>query len=134
VSIPFVFDTNIIISGYLWNGKCRQAIKLIKSGNYVLLYSRETLDELTRVLSQKFHLEPFHIYRIIMDIQNMGMHIQISSKNCPVVEDETDNVFINLAIDGNARTIVSGDSHLLKLKRYETIEIVRASEFLDKSR
>jgi uncharacterized protein len=39
-------------------------------------------------------------------------------------------VFINLAIDGRARIIVSGDSHLLKLGSYKDIAMVRVSEFV----
>jgi hypothetical protein len=76
VSIPLVFDTNILISGYLWSGKCRQAIKQIKSGNYALLYSRETLDEFARVLSLKFHLEPSETYRMAVNIDKDKGHLE----------------------------------------------------------
>jgi len=31
-----VLDTNILISGYLWKGKPRQAIEAIKTGNFGL--------------------------------------------------------------------------------------------------
>lgn len=130
MSTPLVFDTNILISGYLWGGKPRQAIKKVGESSLALLYSRETLDELIRVLSLKFDLTSSEIYRIIMDIKGMGTHIGISSKEHPIIEDRADNVFINLAIDGNASIIVSGDSHLLKLKTYKEIEIIRVTEFL----
>jgi len=39
---------------------------------------------------------------------------------------------INLAIDGGAKTIISGDSHLLKLKEFKGIEIIKAVDFLMK--
>ncbi len=130
MSIPLVLDTNVVISGYLWSGKPRQALKLARSEIFTLLYSRETLSELTRVLSLKFALTSSEIYSIVTDIQSIGTQTHISSKECPVIEDKTDNLFINLAIDGNARVIVSGDSHLLKLKRYKSIEVLRVSEFL----
>ena len=44
----------------------------------------------------------------------------------------SDNLFINLAIDGGAKTIISGDSHLLKLKEFNGIEIIKAADFLVK--
>ena len=125
-----VFDTNILISGYLWKGKPRQAIRIIKSGNFSLLYCKESLDELVRVLTIKFKLEASEVYRIIFDIKSMGKSVTISSKEHPITEDPSDNLFINLAIDGNARIIVSGDTHLIKIKEYREIRILAVSEFL----
>lgn len=60
----------------------------------------------------------------------MGENVSVISKECPIKEDLTDNLFINLAIDGNARIIVSGDSHLLNLQEYRRIEIITVSKFL----
>ena len=109
-----VLDTNILISGYLWKGKPRQAIEAIKTGNFGLLYCTESIEELVRVLSIKFRFDASEIYRIVLDIKSVGKGINISSKEFPVNEDPSNNLFINLAIDGNARIIVSGDSHLLQ--------------------
>ena len=43
MKVPVVVDTNVLISGYLWNGKPRQAIKIIRAAIYNLLYCRESL-------------------------------------------------------------------------------------------
>ncbi len=125
-----VFDTNILISGYLWTGKPRQAIRVVKSGGFRLLYCKESIDELIRVLSIKFGLDSGEIFRIVSDIHTIGKKTTIVSQDQPISEDITDNLFINLAIDGDARLIVSGDSHLLKLKEYKQIEIITVFEFL----
>jgi len=74
------------------------------------------MNELVRVLSMKFGLDSEEIFRIVLDIQSMGKKITIISKEQPIIDDTTDNLFINLAIDGNAKIIVSGNAHLLKLK------------------
>ena len=126
-----VADTNVLISAYLWKGKPRQALKLIQN-SYNLLFSRQTLDELVRVLSVKFSLDVSDIYRIIADIQKFGKQVNIISNDDVVMEDPSDNVFINLAIDGKADIIVSGDSHLLRLKKYKGIEILTITEFLNR--
>ena len=125
-----VFDTNILISGYLWTGKPRQAIRVVKSGGFRLLYCRESIDELIRVLSIKFGFDSGEIFRIVSDIHTIGKKTTIVTKDQPISEDITDNLFINLAIDGDARLIVSGDSHLLKLKEYKQIGIITVFEFL----
>lgn len=85
---------------------------------------------LVRVLSAKFQLDAFEIYRIVLDIKSIGKKITISSKEYPINDDYTDNLFINLALDGNAKIIVSGDFHLLKLGEYKQIEIITVNGFL----
>jgi hypothetical protein len=128
-----VFDTNVLISGYLWNGTSRKALQVVKSGKFKLLYCRESIDELVRVLSIKFHLDAQEIYRIVLDISGIGELITVTSKAAPVRNDPSDNLFINLARDGNAQMIISGDSHLLKLKTYKKISIITVSEFVKRS-
>jgi putative PIN family toxin of toxin-antitoxin system len=130
VKQTLVFDTNILISGYLWTGKPRQAIRVVKSGGFRLLYCRESIDELIRVLSIKFGLDSGEIFRIVSDIHTIGKKTTIVTKDQPISKDITDNLFINLAIDRDARLIVSGDSHLLKLKEYKQIGIITVFEFL----
>ncbi len=109
-----VLDTNILISGYLWKGKARQLLRYLKSSRYKLLICRESLEEFVRVLSLKFALDAEDIYRIILDLKSMAEEIDITSNHTPIKEDPADNLFINMAIDGKAKIIVSGDSHLPK--------------------
>lgn len=125
-----VFDTNILISGYLWKGKPRDAIKVARRANIKLLYCKESIAELVRVLSVKFKLEALELYAILSDLKANGKEISVVSQSCPVKEDPTDNLFVNMALDGRADIIVSGDSHLLKLKQHEQIEIIRVNEFV----
>ena len=125
-----VFDTNVFISGYLWNGKAREALMQVRGGGYRLLYCRELLDEIIRVLSIKFHLESDTVYRIVRDIQNIGHTVTVVSRDAPITADPSDNLFINLAGDGKASCIISGDSHLLRLKKHKGIAIVTIADFL----
>jgi predicted nucleic acid-binding protein len=78
----------------------------------------------------KFGLDSEEIFRIVLDIQTLGKNMTIISNEQPITDDATDNLFINLAIDGNAKIIVSGNSHLLRLKEYKKIEIMTVYEFL----
>ncbi len=128
--ITVVFDTTVFISGYLWNGKARDALRQVRNKKHRLLYCRELLDELIRVLSLKFQLEVFVVHNIVQDIHNIGHSIPIISRDAPITADPTDNLFINLALDGKAACIVSGDSHLLKLKKHKGISIVTVADFL----
>jgi len=47
-----------------------------------------------------------------------------------VYKDPTDNKIVECAVAGNADYIVSGDKHLLDLKRYGGIDIISPARFL----
>lgn len=48
-----------------------------------------------------------------------------------IKDDPSDNKFLEAAIAGNADYIVSGDKHVLKLKKFKDILIVTPAEFLE---
>ena len=47
-----------------------------------------------------------------------------------ITSDSSDNKFIEAAIAGKAKLIVSGDNHLLELKSFRDIPIITAKEFI----
>lgn len=126
-----VFDTNVLISGYLWKGSPRRAIDKIRRGEWIHLVSEETIEELIRVLAYaKFGLKPEEIEPIIRDLMAISEYVEVRSKIDLVKADPTDNIFLNLAIDGQADVIVSGDHHLLDLKEFNDIPITSVRKFL----
>ncbi len=46
--------------------------------------------------------------------------------------DPKDNIILECAVAGNADYIVSGDKHLLDLKEFSGIKILKPAEFLRK--
>jgi predicted nucleic acid-binding protein len=46
-----------------------------------------------------------------------------------VCSDANDEKFLSCAVAANVRVLVSGDKHLLDLKRYQSIRILTAQEF-----
>jgi putative PIN family toxin of toxin-antitoxin system len=126
-----VFDTNIFISGYLWTGSARKAIEKVRQKQWVHLISDETVNELIRVLAYtKFGLTPTEMEPIIRDILNISERVNVRSKLNIISADPTDNIFLNLALDGKANVIVSGDHHLLDVKRFQDIPIISVRNFL----
>jgi hypothetical protein len=47
-----------------------------------------------------------------------------------ITEDPPDNRILECAVAGNANLIVSGNRHLLRLREYEGIAIVRPRDFM----
>ena len=126
-----VFDTNILISGYLWKGPPRQAIEKVRDKEWTLLISKETTDELIRVLAyRKFSLSPEEIQPIVEDLFRISEIIEVTTKVTAIRTDLTDNMFLALAVDGSAEVIVSGDHHLLDIRQFADVPIIRVRRFL----
>jgi uncharacterized protein len=48
-----------------------------------------------------------------------------------IAEDPEDDIVLSTALEGNASYIVSGDGHLLDLKRFRGVKIVTVEEMLE---
>lgn len=128
-----VFDTNILISGYLWKGSARQAIEKVRQGEWIHLVSKDAIEELVRVLAYpKFGLTPHEMEPIIFDLMEISEYVELTSRIEAIKDDPTDNIFLALAADGQADVLVSGDHHLLDLKEFNGIPIIPLRKFLNR--
>jgi predicted nucleic acid-binding protein len=61
-----------------------------------------------------------------------GQFIDTRGFNIPGCEDPDDNKFIECAVAGNCKIIISGDKHLSKLAVYHGITILAPGNFVEK--
>lgn len=61
-----------------------------------------------------------------------GEFVDTKGVDITICEDPDDNKFIECAIAGNCTEIVSGDKHLLKLKRYKGVTVLSPRNFVEK--
>jgi putative PIN family toxin of toxin-antitoxin system len=125
-----VIDTNIYISAIFWGGKPRKIVDLGREKKILVFTSIEIEDEISDKLKSKFKLQENEINHILLDFSFFTMPVKITKHIKAVPDDPDDNKFIECAVKSNADYIVSGDEHLLKLKEYAGIKILKASEFL----
>ncbi len=130
----FVFDTNTLVSALLFrNSIPRQAFdKALETGQ--ILLSLDVLYELNDVLGRekfkKYINEDERIEFLSAFLQNTTMiDITEGIQEC---RDPKDDKFLELAVNGNATCIVSGDKDLLVLHPFRGIEIFSARDFLEK--
>ncbi len=108
---------------------------MARRGEAHLLVSRDTVEEFARVLGYaKFGLAADEIAQILADLRTFAEYVEVNEIVSVIVEDPTDNIFLNLARAGEASYIVSGDRHLLVLERFEGIPILSVRAFLEKIR
>ena len=79
---------------------------------------------------RKFGLSPEEIQPIIEDLIRISEIVEVSTKVTAIRADLTDNMFLALAVDGRAEVIVSGDHHLLDIRQYSGVPIIRVRQFL----
>lgn len=127
-------DTNVLISALIKPGKPRELIfKIVKEKAQVVL-SKEILKEFIEVTDdprmRKYIREDDKIafLKIIGSISNM---VKIKSRFKVVKEDPDDDIVLRTAHDGKAEYVVSGDRHLLSLKKFRKIKIVTIAQMLD---
>ena len=126
-----VFDTNILISAYLWPGTPRQALEIVRSGRCALVSADAAIEEFVRVLGyRKFGLSPEEIAPLVHDLMSLSTLVYPKQAVHVITKDVTDNLFLSVALEGGCNAIVSGDHHLLDLQHYQQVRIVSAATFV----
>ncbi|MBE9060904.1 putative toxin-antitoxin system toxin component, PIN family [cf. Phormidesmis sp. LEGE 11477] len=127
-----VFDTNILLSALLsTNGNPFQCLAFAKIGKVKSVTCQEILDEFAEKLLMKFNFSEEMTQMAVDEIRGFSRLVEIAGTLKAVPDDSDDDMVIESAVVGNATHIVTGDKHLLALKSYQSIAIVKATEFVD---
>lgn len=124
-----VVDTNIFISGLLFGGNTKGILRLIENSKIILLISPQTLSELSEKLAH-FEVSGTLKNEFLFLLKQIAVNI-VPKRKIDIVRDKKDNVFLELAVEGKADFIITGDKDLLVLKAYRSIRILSPKEFLE---
>jgi len=131
-----VLDTNVVISALLFRGELSGLHALWKKKTFTIAASKEIIDEYIRVLAYpKFKLTEREIKALVQEeLLPYITPVTDCEDVVGVCEDPDDDKFLSCATTGKADFIVSGDAHLLGLKKYKGCAIITAEKFLKKFR
>jgi uncharacterized protein len=127
-----VLDTNILVSGFLFPASAPgQALDFVLE-KYRLLMSMEVAAELMGVMRrEKFnrYLSPQLREEVVADAIRDSTFVTTTTviTEC---RDPDDNKFLELAIDGQAMAIVTGDADLLDLNPFRGLPVLSPHQFL----
>jgi putative PIN family toxin of toxin-antitoxin system len=122
-----VVDTNVLVSALINRGKPRRLVLKLLEEHTVIL-SRQMLAELADVLTRdKFMVKSSQVDKYLASLLRKSKIVPASSRFKVISEDPDDDVVLNTAYNGKAEYIVTGDRHLLALKEFKRIEIVRVT-------
>lgn len=127
-----VLDTNVLISSLITKGKAAKLLQRLLETRTELVISKEILDEFVDVIRRpKFrqYVEDEQIKAFLRLLLGVAALINVKS-TFGVVPDERDNAILAVAHDARAEFIVSGDKHLLTLKKFKQTKIVKAAQML----
>ena len=129
--LKVVADTNIYISAYNYHGKPEEVLVLAQLGLFDLFVSPEILAEFKKVNLLKMRWQEDKIKQTIFHIGSYSHLVYPTVELNIIKEDPADNRILECAFFIEADFIVTGDErHMLKLKEFHGIKIIRPSDFL----
>ena len=128
-----VLDTNVLISAILVPNSIPAKALNWGEDNGVILYSDATLAELLSVLRRS----KFAKYIDANNIEGLSRRIKTTWVSVPILQqvklcrDAKDDKFIELALNGDATHLITGDTDLLVLHPIQNIPVINPRRFWD---
>lgn len=126
-----VLDTNVFVSSF-FGGNPRAVINLWRDGIVTLCLSNDILEEYLEVLTRlglAGRPEFDGLLNLLQTSRNL-LFVAKPDQRRAVPADPDDDKFIACAVALGARYIVSGDKHLLGMRRYMGIGIMTPAQFV----
>jgi uncharacterized protein len=136
--VRIVIDTNIWVSGLLWKGDAWRLLKLAEIGKIELCIAYPMLLELEEVLNYERFQTRLQVLgaastQLAAYALGLATAIDASRTGLPIVAaDPDDDIFLVCAVEAKAVYVVTNDRHMLALKSYKGIDIVKLEDFLAK--
>lgn len=129
-----ILDTNLWIS-FLISDRFQELDPLLQSGDIVLLFSSELMEEFLEVTKRpklKKYFTESDTKALLNKINTFAELILVKS-TVTACRDEKDNFLLSLAIDGNANYLITGDSDLLTMESFHKTKIITWADFIKMS-
>ncbi|PZU97717.1 MAG: putative toxin-antitoxin system toxin component, PIN family [Pseudanabaena sp.] len=131
--LRFVLDTNTLVSSILIASSLPdRAVKLIRHSGIILI-SVATVEELQKVMNRpKFDKYVDSAIRSEFIVQLIQQSELIEIKELVIAcRDSKDDKFLELAVNGKADYLITGDRDLLVLHPFRGIQIITPAAFLE---
>ena len=124
-------DTNFLISATQWDySVAHKLLKKLILSDAKIFTTQDILDETAEVLERDFEYSKNEVKNITEKILLFAKLIEPKQKINVIKDDPDDNKVIECAIESSSDYIISYDRHLLNLKEYKGIKIIKPEEIL----
>jgi putative PIN family toxin of toxin-antitoxin system len=131
--VRIVLDTNVFVSGVFFTGPPSRILRAWSEGRVTLVVSPDILDEYYRVglrLAEQYPDVDLNPAIALMAVQ--AEIVDASELSEPVSDDPDDDKFLACARSAGVPIVVSGDKHLLEVSGWESIDVLKPRQFVDR--
>ena len=128
-----VLDTNALLVSIARKSKYRPIFDALLAGEYEAVITHEILSEYVEIIERKANAIVAHnIAESIINLPNVEK-IEISYKWNLISEDPDDNKFVDCAVAGRVKYVVTDDNHFKVLKEipFPKVDIISIDKFLE---
>ena len=123
------FDTNVLLSATVWDGSVAQKLLFDLIRQEIKIYSStEIHSEYQEILKRDFDFSDEEVSEIMEKVLAFVTLVNPKTKVNVVKADPDDDVIIECAHEYKSKYIITYDKHLLSLKEYKGICIIRPEE------
>ena len=124
-----VFDTNVLLSAFLFGGKSLDAIEAGMNSGAEFFISAFILREFSEKLKGKFRIPSAEISRYTELLDTVFRKVTPSNEVPTACDDEDDNEILRLTEFVHADYLITGDKDLLRLNTFLQTKILSPAEF-----
>lgn len=128
--IEVVLDSNIYVSALVFGGNPRAILELAEQGLFEVSVSGPIQAEVERVLALKFSWPRARIGEATAYLWTLA-HVTVPQQTVTDCHDPNDDRVLECALEAQAKVLVTGDNHLLRLHPYRQISILTPKQFLE---
>jgi uncharacterized protein len=125
-------DTNVYISTLEFGGQPLEILNAARRGHIRLDISPPLLDEIHRVLRDKFSWSEDRLQRLAFRLSRFTSLVNPTTIIHAIPEDPDDNRVLECGVEARSLFIVTGDADLLRLGRYGGISILRVADLISR--
>ena len=131
-----VLDANIYVSSLInTQGNPRRIVEQWEQNKLDVLASSSIIDEVGRVLryprvAKRYRQAEAAIQRFLRLLAIQTVLVEPTEALDVIKEDQSDNRYLECAIEGKAQYIISSDKHLLELGEYKGVIILPPAAFM----
>jgi uncharacterized protein len=128
-----VLDTNVLISGFLFDGKPRELLRKVISGSTRCSLSEPILHKFAEVLRRPKFGVPYDASQLIVrELKAICEVVTPSLRINAIGNDHDDDRILECAVEAKIDFLVTADKHLLELGSFKGIDIRSPADCLRK--
>ncbi len=122
-------DANVLVSGIFWSGPPNQILRRWLEGRGILLITAPILAEYREVIERLAEDSELGARWNVL-LTEFGEIVPPAKFEAQLCRDKDDEKYLEAAVGGRARAVISGDKDLLILRQISGIPILTPKAFL----